>query len=192
MARQWLCLVIGIIAVLTTGCVQLLPRSHSEVVTRWNSFADAQAVVDGVVPYRTTKADLRTAGIDPAGDPAVTLLSHVDVAMRFPIGGVLRAEDVDIGIRACMAAGKQCNGYLLSVKRVDRKRVGNFWIDSLRFKRVTEVTGWSFNATVLFVGDLAVYAVYGGQPLIHEVETETNPLGPLQGWGDSLGSQLTP
>jgi hypothetical protein len=54
------------------------------------------------------------------------------------------------------------------------------------------VTGWNFNALVIFVNDLAVYAVYGGQPVIHELEVERNPLGPLQGWGDWAAARALP
>ena len=67
-----------------------------------------------------------------------------------------------------------------------RTRVGNYWLDSLQFYRVTDVTGWSFNALVLIVDGRAVYVIYGGQPLVREQETNKQPLGPLQGWGDAL------
>jgi hypothetical protein len=105
---------------------------------------------------------------------------------------VLRAEDVDPGIRDCLKAGKACSAYQINLKRTNRNRVGNFWLDALRFKRETDVSGWNFNALVLFVDDMVVYAVYGGQPTIHEVEVERNPLGPLQGWGDWIGAKALP
>jgi hypothetical protein len=63
-----------------------------------------------------------------------------------------------------------------------------FWLDSFSFKRETDMTGWRFNALVLFVGDLVVYTLHGGQPRVHEKEVTRNPLGPLQGWGQ----QVTP
>ena len=94
--------------------------------------------------------------------------------------------------RDCLKAGKACNAYQLNVRRTYRDRTGNFWLDALRFNRRTDVTGWSFNALILFVDDLAVYAVYGGQPTVHEVEVEKNPLGPLQGWGDWAGARALP
>jgi hypothetical protein len=83
-----------------------------------------------------------------------------------------------------MKAGKSCSAYLINVKRIDRNRVGNFWLDALAFRRETDVSGWTFNALIIFVDDVAVYAVYGGQPTIHELQLDRNPLGPLQGWGD--------
>jgi hypothetical protein len=187
-------LIRALVALIATGalagCAQLLPHSRQEVVARWGSFAEARTTIEKIEPYKTTRADLKALGIDATGDPTVTLLSHADVALRFPIGGALKAEDIDPGICACIVAGTKCSGYLVNVKHMHRDRTGNFWIDSLRFKRVTDVTGWTFTATILFVGDTIVYAVYGGQPTIHEVEVEINPLGPLQGWGESVGGAL--
>ena len=171
------------------GCAELLPRSRGETVSRWESFEAARAGIEAIVPYRTTKADLAAQGLD-ARDPSVTLLSHVDIAVRFPIGGVLKAEEVDPGIRDCMKRGKLCDGYLINVRHIHRDRVGNYWADVFNFKRETRISGWSFTALVLFVDDLAVYAVYGGQPNILEAEVSRNPLGPLQGWGERLGASI--
>ena len=120
---------------------------------------------------------------------AIALLELGGGGLDAPVG---HCGHEDRGIRDCLKAGKACNAYLINVKRTDRNRVGNFWLDALRFRREVDVTGWSFNALVIFVNDLAVYAVYGGQPVIHEVELERNPLGPLQGWGDWVGAKALP
>lgn len=183
-----LCILAGALA----GCTALLPKSKAETEAIWHSFDEARVAIEKIEPYKTTRADLRTAGIGTAGDPTITLLSHVDIAVRFPIGGVLREQDVDPGIRDCLRAGKSCNAYLINLRRTNRDRTGNFWLDALRFRREVNVTGWTFNALVIFVNDLAVYAVYGGQPTIHELEVERNPLGPLQGWGDWVGAKALP
>lgn len=177
---------------LLSGCAALLPKAQSETDAIWSSFDEARAAITSIEPYRTTREDLRTAGIGTERDPSITLLSHVDIAVRFPIGGVLSENDVDPGIRDCLKAGKSCSAWLINVKRTRRDRIGNFWLDALRFRREVDIRGWSFNALIIFVDDLAVYAVYGGQPVIHEVELERNPLGPLQGWGDWIGSKALP
>ena len=174
---------------LIAGCAALLPTSRSETEATWKSFDEARAAVERIRPYTTTKSELVALGIGTERDATVTLLSHVDIAMRFPIGGVLKEEEVDRGIRDCMKAGRACNAYQINVKRVDRNRIGNFWLDALRFRRETDVSGWTFNALIIFVDDLAVYAVYGGQPTLRETEVERNPLGPLQGWGDWVGGK---
>lgn len=177
----------GVIGV--TGCAELLPKQDVRTDVQWTTFDDARSMVLAIDPYGTTKADLAAVGITPV-NPAVTLLSHADIALRFPIGGVLNAADVDPGIRDCLKAGKGCNGYLLNIKRISNDRVGNFWLDAFRFRRETESRGWTFSALILFVDDRAVYAVYGGQPNVHETQVDRNPLGPLQGWGDWVSGQI--
>jgi hypothetical protein len=172
-----------IAAVALSGCAELLPKSAVRTEVQWQSFDEAKAMVEAIKPYSTTKADLAIQGVSEI-NPAVTLLSHVEVAVRFPIGGVLNANDVDPGIRDCLRAGKNCTGYQLNVKRINSDRVGNFWLDSFRFVRETQSKGWTFTALILFVEDRAVYAVYGGQPNLLELQVDRNPLGPLQGWGD--------
>lgn len=174
------------------GCTALLPKSQAETEAIWRSFDEARIAIEKIEAYKTTREDLRSVGIGTPGDPTITLLSHVDIAVRFPIGGVLREQDVDPGIRDCLRSGKACNAYLINLRRTNRDRIGNFWLDALRFRREVNITGWSFNALVIFVNDLAVYAVYGGQPAIHELEVERNPLGPLQGWGDWAVSKAMP
>lgn len=180
------------LAVSLAGCSALLPKSKAETESTFTSFEQARDAVEAIQPYKTTRAELRANGIGAANDPTITLLSHVDIAVRFPIGGVLREEDVDRGIRDCLKAGKECNAYRVDIKRTNRDRTGNFWLDALRFKREVDVTGWTFNALIIFVNDTVVYSVYGGQPVIHEVEVERNPLGPLQGWGDWVGAKAVP
>jgi hypothetical protein len=93
-------------------------------------------------------------------------------------------------VRRCLTAGKACSGYAIALRQSRRKRIGNFWLDSLNFYRDTDITGWSFNALVLFVDDKVVYTLYGGQPRLHEREITRNPLGPLQGWGSQVAPSL--
>lgn len=192
MFAVYLRLTLFALAVALAGCADLLPKSRAETQAVWSSYEEARAAIERIQPYTTTRADMKTFGIGAGADATVTFLSHVDIAVRFPIGGVLREQDVDAGIRDCLKAGRACNAYQINVKRTYRDRTGNFWLDTLRFNRRTDVTGWSFNALILFVDDLAVYAVYGGQPKVHEVEVEKNPLGPLQGWGDWAAARALP
>lgn len=166
------------------GCAQLLPKARSEVASPWHSFEDARATIERIVPGRTTSADLRTMGLDPDADPNVQLLSFSDVLLRFPNASSL--PHLDEGLRQCLEAGRACTGLAINARDTRRDRVGNFWQDALSFKRVVDVSGWSFNALVLLVGDRVVYTLYGGQPNLREQEVTRKPLGPLQEWGDSL------
>lgn len=178
------------VVALLGGCADLLPKGRSEIGTPWQSFDDGKRVVESILPFTTRRADLAEMGLDPYKNPSMTLLNYSDILQRFAVGNVLRADELDPGIAACLKGGKRCTGYALAVRKVRTDRTGNFWLDSLRFDRRTETTGWSFNALILLVDDLVVYTLYGGQPNIREQEVSRNPLGPLQGWGDAVPGMI--
>jgi hypothetical protein len=164
------------------GCAELLPKAQSEVTSPWKSFDEAKATIERIEPGLTSLAEVRAQGIDPYTSPNVQLLNYSDIVLRFPMAsGIL-----DPGLRQCLEAGKACIGYWISVRDTHRDRTGNFWLDALRFKRVVDTTGWSFNALILSVNERVVYTLYGGQPNVHEHEVTRQPLGPLQNWGDSV------
>jgi hypothetical protein len=169
---------------LLSACTSLLPSSKDEVVSDWNSYDDAVASLATIVPYQATRQDVHRQGLDPATNPAITVLHFADVLPKFTAAALVRKEDVDRGIRDCLQAGKQCSGYQVIVKKTQRRRTGDFWLDSLNFKRETVTQGWSVDALLVFVDDLLVYELVGGHPKIDEFELRRNPLGPLQGWGD--------
>lgn len=175
-------------AALVGGCASLLPQVASETTSPWSSFDNAREAIERIEPGRTTVAELRAAGIDPYSSPNVQLLSYSDVALRFPNTNSL--DQPDAGLRQCLRAGKSCTGYAITARGSRRDRTGNFWQDALGFKRVVEVTGWSFNALVLLVDERVVYALYGGQPNVRELEVTRQPLGPVQNVGDAVGNLI--
>ena len=85
-----------------------------------------------------------------------------------------------------MKAQDGCIGYFMEPSRIDRKRVGNFMLDFLNFKRDTLTTGWKFGALIVVVDDKVVFKQWSGRPRIEETELRRNPLGPLQGLGEGL------
>jgi hypothetical protein len=180
----------AVAALLLAGCAELLPRASTEVSSQWRSFEEARAAIDRIVPYRTTTAELKAAGIDPYVTPNVQLLTYSEIVLRFPMSGSMPWERLDRGLRECLEAGKSCQGFSIMVNEQKRNRVGNFWLDSLNFHRVVDVSGWSFHALVLAVDDRVVYVLHGGQPVIKGQETDKHPLGPLQGWGDAIPGYL--
>lgn len=188
MAIRALLAVLGAAAV--AGCAALLPRAEVATQQTWHDYESAKAAIDAIVPMKSTRAELSSAGIDPKSNAAVTILNFSDIMQRFSAGSALRQEDLDPGVRECLTAGKACSGYSIALRRTSHQRIGNFWLDSFSFYRETDTTGWSFNALILFVDGVVVYTLYGGQPLVHEKEVTRNPLGPLQGWGQQVTPRL--
>ncbi len=178
------------VAVLVSGCQALLPEADVSTTVDWGSFDEARETIDSFVPYKTHKDELSAKGIDPYLNPAVSLLSYSDILQRFASSSAVRREDFDPGIRDCLSAGKRCIGYSIAVKKVRKERVGNFWLDSLNFRREIDITGWTFNGLVILVDDVVVYTLYSGQPRLKDRENTHNPLGPLQSWGDQVPGLL--
>jgi hypothetical protein len=176
----------AIAALLLGGCAALLPNSQSEVVSAWASYDEAVQVLGGFKAQQTTRADVHQAGLDPANNPAITILHYADVMQRFATVTLQDRANLDKGIRQCLDAGRNCYGYAIAVKKVERDRVGNFWLDALNFKRETSTKGWSVDALLVFVDDVLVYGLVGGQPTIKQYDVQRNPLGPLQSWGDQV------
>ena len=169
-----------------SGCSTLLPTAKKEVFSAWNNYDEATAALSLIEPYRSMRNDVHKQGLDPRANPAVTVMHFGDLLQRFAAAALIKPEDVDRGIRDCLQAGKKCTGYAISVKKVDRSRVGSFWLDAFSFRRETITTGWSVDALLVFVDDRLVYQLVGGQPTINEYELVRNPLGPIQGWGDQV------
>ena len=180
-------IVAAVLGALLAGCASLLPRGVQEVESPWHSFEDARDTIEKIVPDRTTAAELRDLAIDPYANSNVQLLTYSDILLRFQGAGSV-PEAVDSGLRRCLEAGKGCTGYAIAVKEIHHDRVGNFWLDTLGFKRVTDVHGWSFNALILLVDGRVVYTLYGGHSNVKEQEVARQPLGPVQSLGDAVPS----
>ena len=168
------------------GCASLLPTSRTDVASRWTSYEDAERALATMQAFEASREDVHRQGLDPRLGPGITVLHFADVLQRFTAVVQSRPDHVDPGVNACLQAGQRCSGYAISVKKLARQRVGNFWADSLDFRRETITTGWSVDVLLVFVDDLLVYELMGGQPSIREVELQRKPLGPLQGWGTQL------
>jgi hypothetical protein len=169
---------------MATGCSSLLPKSQTQSPT-FQCFDEARLAVESLIPQQSDLASLSEKGLTPAKQPNTQILTHTDIVRRVVNGSVLGKEDLDPGIVTCLNARDACRGWELNVARISKVRTGGFWADFVNFKRRTETTGWRFNALILLVNDVVVYRGWGGQPVINEVEINTNPLGPLQVMGPS-------
>jgi hypothetical protein len=181
--RKWGSLVL--MPLCLTACASLLPKANIDSQAPWRTYAEAESLYQKIIPSQTRAADLRSVKID-ADTPNVTLLNHVDLLRRFSTSSAIGAETLDEKLRACLAARHRCTAYELEETHTERKRVGNFWLDFFNFQKQVDVSGWRFNALIVMQDDLVVYKLWTGKPNIHELENERNPLGPLQGVGDSL------
>lgn len=167
------------------GCISMLPKSKTESPT-FQSFDDARKAVESLVPNQSDTATLAGLSLDPAKQPNTVILTYADIIKRLVNGSVVDKEDLDPGIVRCLKSREACRGWEMNIARITKERTGNFWADFFNFKRRTETSGWRFNALILLVNDVVVYRTWGGQPIVHDLEVQSNPLGPLQDIGPSL------
>jgi hypothetical protein len=179
-------LVIAGLTLMLSGCGSLLPHSTQEVKTPWNSYADAQALYDKIIPAKTSLAELKKLGFDPEQTSNISILNHADLLRRLLGAGSFDIGLLDNALRACLSAQSTCFAYEIEQTFTDKKRTGNFWLDFLNFDKRTDITGWQFDAIIVLNEDIVIYKQWSGKPSIHQSERERNPLGPLQGWGPSL------
>ena len=163
----------------------MLPRSRSES-SPFKSFDEARHAIEGLVPMQSNVATMIQLGISPVQQPNTTILTHDDIVRRFVTNSLLKREDLDPGVLACLDAREACLGWEVTAARIQKERTGNFLADFTNFSRRTETTGWRFNALILLINDVVVYRAWSGQPRVNVIEVQTNPLGPLQDIGPAL------
>jgi hypothetical protein len=172
------------VCIALTGCSSLLPRSNTVVEGPWQNYQEAQQTFDRIVPYQTRSDDLKALGLDLDG-PNIAILTYSDIVRRLIPSQSISPDDLDTGVRDCIKGKTACRGFEIDQKSIKRTRYGNFWADSLNFKRQVDVTGWRFNGMLLIKDNLVVYKLVGGQPVIRENEYSSNPLGPFQEFAGS-------
>ena len=164
------------------ACSSLLPRGEARTEKPWDSFERAHDAYASIQPYVTNIADLQRLGLDPLRTPNLTVLSYADI-LRQLVPAASSDIGLDPGIRDCLRNQRLCKGYAIEQRHLDRKRIGNFWLDFLDFHRETVTTGWRFRMLLLVVDNKVVYKTWGGQSEIAESDSTRNPLGPLQSLG---------
>ena len=172
---------------LLAGCSSLLPRSKEHHPGNpWTTYREAQAAFDKIVPGRTTMEDLVELSVDPDKVPNIAILNYSDVLRRFMLNQSVTLADLDHGVQQCVMAKTVCRGFEINQRLVSKQRQGNFFLDVLGFRKETQTQGWRFNGLVLVKEGVVIYKLTGGQPVIHESEENSNPLGPVQSIGNKL------
>lgn len=188
LVAAWRVCAVALAALALPGCSALLPTGTARTLDSWQTYDEAQLSIKQINAFATLRSEIHAQGLDPAANSTITILNFADLMQRFAASTNLPLEELDRGVRECLRAGKRCTAYALNARRVDRKREGNFFLDIFNFKRETRITGWTYNALIVFVDDLVVYVLDGGQPQVRDLEVRVNPLGPFQGFAEDYGA----
>ena len=84
-----------ILCILVSGCSSLLPSTRKDTKSPWNSYEEAKAAFDQIVPYKTTSEDLKKLGFDPFNTPNIALLTYMDVVQRFMPNPSITLRELD-------------------------------------------------------------------------------------------------
>jgi hypothetical protein len=171
------------------GCSSLLPKSKEtagDAKTAWQSYQDAEQAFDSIVPGKTTLAELAALKLDPRKNPNIHVMQRYEIMQRFIVNSTVTMDELDDGVRACLAADTGCVGWDIDQRAMQQKRVGNAALDMMKMRRETHRYGWRFTALLLIKDGVVLYKLSGGQPLIHEVAQSEDALGPLQAVGSKL------
>jgi len=158
----------------------MLPREVKRPRTHWQSFDEAQAAFDQIIPHKTTVADLKSLGFDPVSTPNVKILTYLDLIHRFLPNNSITLNDLQPDVRDCIQSKDCCHAYELDLEIVDTKRYGNVFLDIFGFRKYSHITGWSFNALIIVKDDVVAYKLRSGAPNVNRFERKVKPLGPLQ------------
>jgi hypothetical protein len=168
------------------ACAGMLPAARQDVNTPWADFDSAKSSFDQIVPYSTDMETVRKLGFDPYKTANMQVLNQAQVVNAVLPSPLQERESIPKGIQDCMKVQQTCVGYLMEPSKIEQKRVGNFFLDFLNFKRNTLTTGWKFSALIVVINDKVVYKQWTGQPRIETTDARTNPLGPLQSMGETM------
>jgi hypothetical protein len=168
------------------ACSAMLPDAKQDVSTPWSDFDSAKRSYDQISPYLTDMATVRRLGFDPYKTSNMQVLNQAQVVNAVLPSPLQEKASIPRGIADCMQVQEACVGYLMEPSKTEQKRVGNFFLDFLNFKRHTVTTGWKFSALIVVIDDHVVYKQWSGQPRIESTDLRRNPLGPLQSMGETL------
>ncbi len=180
LTRRFAVTALGAVLLFQSGCAFLLPRGTERVETPWESFEEASAAFDQIIPGETTIEELAQVGYDPSRTRNVTELNYLALVARLVPGNVLRPEDMPQGLRRCIERQDECRAYRAQVDFRKIRRKGFWLLDLLRFRRQEETKGWSFTGTAVIADGLVVYKAWSGTPAVYRFTDRVLPLGPLQ------------
>jgi hypothetical protein len=180
----------AVASLLLAGCANLLPRAHSDDHSPFETFEAARSALGKVVPYRTTLAELNALGFDVESSANVRRIPYPQLVAVLMPNPNLPLDQIETGLRDCLAARQACRAYEFRMGRLQRERQLPLLPDLLNFRRVTHITGWRFEGLLVVRDDVVVFHSHGGEPRIDRTERRVNPLGPFQAGSDIPGAEL--
>lgn len=72
-----------LVVMMLASCSSSLPKGEATTKSPWETFEQAKASYDSIVPFETVTSDLEELGFDPYSTPNVRILSYLDIIKKF-------------------------------------------------------------------------------------------------------------
>jgi len=114
-----LCSLLLALVPLSTGCKSvLLPTDNNyQPQNTWQTYEQALAAFDKIVPHQTSVHDLCGMGFDPTNSPNMKVMTYLDVIQRFLPNQSVTKADMPNDVRYCLEA-KDAAGAMNSLSTV--------------------------------------------------------------------------
>ncbi len=172
--------------IFTAGCRSLLPRGEETTKSKFKSYDEAEIALMEVFPNKTTIKDLAYLGLGPE-DSNVKKLNYKECLDLFIYNvSAIDKEDLPEAIQTVIKEKENCYGLEITLNKLDKQRVGNFWSDFFSFKKVKRIEGWNFKALIVLHNDIVIYKLTSGTRNISKLDSEKTPLGVFQNAGEDI------
>ena len=156
-----------------------LPTSKS-TDTPFHRFEGVKAAYDEVVPGVSRQQDLIALRFDPQRNSrGFQLPSRAILSIFLPRPG-MTLDQQPPAIGRCLELRERCEVWDFQLERRQRHRLGNLFLDLLRFKRHSYHEGWRMRAIFLLVDGTVVYKTWSGTPSVRTHKLDVRPLGLAQ------------
>jgi len=182
----------GVLVAFAAGCSGILPHESSLDTASFQTYDQVMASFDSIDLGKTRRDDLGKIGLDTRTTPNIQLLSYSDIVDHFFPSETMKLEQVPATARQCMEAQDRCSGYVIRLRHSSKLRNGSVVADLLGTERDTVSHGWSAKIVLLLQDNIVVYKEISGSPYTEEHQNKSQPLGPLQDLGTTLGGAATP
>ena len=107
-------------AIVTTGCVGLLPKKTTVTHNQWSQYSQVSSIGDNIRAGQSLN-DLKEIGVDVHSTKNVEHLTHLDVAEKFGLFG-FRDESLKTppGVQRMLDAAERGRGYELIVENTEQ------------------------------------------------------------------------
>jgi len=166
----------------TAGCASGGSLQRTEILEsdpRWKNLDVVQSTFEKIIPGVTRANNLNELGFG-GSERNVRWLSDLSLRKHFLQESNYEAGDNDTipkEVIKCLKQGVKCYGLVISIEHLQTIGKESFSSRIIKRKRIDEITGWKFSATIVILEDTIVYAkINDVTEKIYAIKEKKDPL----------------